>query len=122
MTACESQLDNNLLNMIPFRTCRWYVSKSTGRCVIRKKRFAGDPNRYQKFFMRMLGKDNYFRIYLDQQGTNIFRLIDGKKNVRTIGDIIREESEKPHNQLIPRIAAFLTNMESNGLICFRENV
>lgn len=119
MTANESELDKNLLNLIPIRTCHWYLSKSTGRCVIRKKRFAGGPNRYQKFFMRLFGKDDYFKICLDEQGSKIFRLIDGKKDVGTIGEIIKKESEKTLKQLFPRIGAFLTNMESNGLIRFK---
>jgi len=119
MTSLEREVDNNLLNMIPVRTCHWYVSTSTGRCVIRKKRFPGGPNRYQKFFMQLLRKGDYFRIYLDEQGSNIFRLIDGKRDVRSIGEIIKAESGKTLKQLFPRVATFLTNMESNGLIRFR---
>ncbi|MDP6155871.1 MAG: PqqD family protein [Candidatus Thermoplasmatota archaeon] len=119
MTSDESGSDANMLNMIPVRTCHWYVSTSTGRCIIRKKRFGGAPSRYQKFFMRLLGKDDYFRICLDEKGSNIFRLIDGEKDVRAIGGIIKGESGKATKQLFPRIAAFLTNMESNGLIRFK---
>jgi len=119
MTAYEREADTNLLNLIPVRTCHWYISTLTGRFVIRKKRFSGGVSRYQKFFMRLLGKNEYFKIFLDEQGSKIFRLIDGKKDVRTIGEIIKVDTGKTSNQLFPRIGAFLTNMESNGLIRFK---
>lgn len=106
----------NLLDMIPKRTCRWYVERGSGRCVIRKKRFPSGPSPYQRFFMRLLKRDEYVRIRLDDYGDAVFRLMDGERDVRTVGAELRERFGEEVEPVYPRLSSYLLNMESNGII------
>ena len=119
MSVGGHEVAKNMLGMIPSRTCRWHISKKTNRCVIRKKRYPRGSNLYQRFFMRLLKRDVFFRIYLDEYGSNIFRLIDGERDVEGIGLLVKKKFGKAVEPLYPRISAFLINMESNGLIRFK---
>ena len=119
MSVGGHEVAKNMLRMIPVKTCRWHISRTTKKCVVRKRRYPRGPNLYQRFFMRLLKRDVFFRIYLDEYGSNIFRLIDGKRDVERIGFLVKRRFGKAVEPLYPRISAFLINMESNGLIRFK---
>jgi len=119
MSVGGHEVAKNMLGMIPSRACRWYISKKTNNCVIRKKRYPSGPNLYQRFFLRLLKRDLFFRIHLDEYGSNIFRLVDGERDVERIGFLVKKRFGKAVEPLYPRISAFLINMESNGLIRFK---
>ena len=114
----DHQLPKNMLEMVPVKTCRWYISHSTGRHVIRKKRFIRKPSVYQRLFMRLLKRDKFIKIYLDDYGSYVFQSIDGKRNVRKIGEFVRKRYGGNVRALYPRVSSFLTNMASNGIIRF----
>jgi len=69
--------------------------------------------------MRLLKRDVFFKIYLDEYGSNIFQLIDGKRDMERIGLLVKKRFGEAVEPLYPRISAFLINMESNGLIRFK---
>ena len=116
MVDSGGMLPENILDLIPHRTCRWYRPHRTGLYVIRKRRFPLGSSLYQRIFMKLLNRDDFVKIHLDEYGSSIFGFIDGKKNVRDIGEKVREKFGKDVEPVYPRMAAFLTNMDSNGII------
>ena len=119
MSVGGHEVAKNMLGMIPVKTCRWYVSNTTNKCVIRRRRYPHRSSPYQRLFMRLLKRDVFFKIYLDEYGSNIFQLIDGKRDMERIGFLVKRRFGKAVEPLYPRISAFLINMESNGLIRFK---
>lgn len=120
MTAGANGIEVNLLELVPVRTCRWYVSSETGNCIIRKKRFVGGPSRYQRLFMRLLHRDDFVKVRLDERGSYLFRLMNGKRNVGTIVKMAKNRFGSDIEPVRPRISIMLQNMESNGLINLRR--
>lgn len=112
---------NNLLRLVPTRSCRWHISRTTGFCVIRKKRFPHSPNMFQRFLLRSFRRDQFIKIYLDEFGTFVFRASNGKQNVQDIGERLHRKFGGNLKNILLRLASFYQNMESNGLIVFRDN-
>ncbi len=106
----------NLLSMVPFRTCRWYVSPATGKCTIRKNRFRKEPNAYQRFFMRMLGRSDFINIHLDEQASYLLRIMNGRRDVRTLVEMVEKRFGRGVAPVEQRTSMLLLNMESNGFI------
>lgn len=59
-------------------------------------------------------------INLDARSTAAWKLIDGKRTVREIGETMHDEFGERIEPLYPRLAYLLRIMEMNGLIGFRR--
>ncbi len=79
--------------------------------------------RFKSIWMAKLflpkNKKNEIQLKLDKNGTLVWLLIDGKKNVR---DILNELShmEEEENQFKERVLIFLQNLYRNGFITVNE--
>ncbi len=104
----------NLLDFIPVRTCKWAKQKKNEELVrILKPRF--DSKFGEKIGKRMKLKETY-NINLDEYGTAVWRLLDGKLTVREIGEMLETQFGDSVQPLYPRLAAFLRILESNNVI------
>jgi hypothetical protein len=104
----------NLLDFVPVRTCEWAKQDKNKELVrILKPRF--DTKFGEKLGKKMKLKETY-NINLDEYGTAVWRLIDGKLTVRDIGEMLETQFGQSVQPLYPRLAAFLRILESNNTI------
>lgn len=59
------------------------------------------------------------KIHLDDYGVAVWRSINGKRNVRQMGKILRREFGDEVEPLYPRLSKFLAYFQSLGLIAIR---
>lgn len=57
-----------------------------------------------------------FNVNLDEYGTAVWRLCDGKLTVREIGELLKTQFDEDVEPLYPRLAAFFRLLEANELI------
>lgn len=68
-------------------------------------------------------KSGFFKIKLDELGSNTWLAMDGSKNVRAICDKLIEdlgEKIKPHEEVEKRVMKFLSQLYDQRYITFRE--
>jgi hypothetical protein len=86
-------------------------SEAHGVVSVRRRR----PGKIRPAILRLFGIPPHFTIHLDTLGSNVWRLIDGK---RTVGEI-RAELERQHPDepdLAGRLGIFLGAMVSRGFV------
>jgi len=107
---------DHYLHLVPKRNCRWYISKKTGRCVIRIKRFKKEPSLYQRILLKLFHRNEYIKIFLDDYGSDVFRFINSKNDIKTIANKIKFKNKRDGKNINFRLISFILNLESNGLI------
>ena len=106
--------ESNLLDMVPTRTCEWTRQKEHPELVrILKARF---DTKFGEHLGKKLNLDKTYNINLDEYGTAVWRLCDGKMTVRDIGEILKTQFNEEIEPLYPRLAAFLKVLKSNDTI------
>lgn len=68
-------------------------------------------------------KSDFFKIRLDELGSNTWLAIDGSKNVRVICDALIDqlgEKIQPHEEVEQRVLKFLSQLYDQRYITFRE--
>ena len=104
----------NLLNFVPIRKYKWSRQEKNKELVrILKPRF--DSKLGKRFGNKFNIKETY-NINLDEYGTAVWRLIDGKQTVHEIGEMLKTEFGDSVEPLYPRLAAFLRILEANSAI------
>jgi len=115
--SAKSKKEMNLLEMIPIRNCKWTRQKNDQQLIrILKPRF--DTKFGKKIGKKLKIKNNY-NINLDEYGTAVWRLCDGKLTVHEIGEHLRAQFGDDVEPLYPRLAAFLRILKSNDVIILR---
>lgn len=89
-------------------------SEAHGRISVRRRRFGGA----KAAILRLFGIPATLTVHLDPLGTEVWRLLDGK---RTVGQV-RQELEKTHAgevDLAARLGKFLGAMVSRKLVTLK---
>ena len=108
----------NLLTLIPIRKSKWSRQKANPDLVrILKPRF---NSALGKRVGKRLKVKETFNINLDEYGTAVWRLIDGKLTVKEIGEILKTQFDSDVEPLYPRLAAFLRILEGQKVIEFEN--
>jgi Coenzyme PQQ synthesis protein D (PqqD) len=108
----------NLLELTPVRLHE-HENEENGQVILLVQKFKNkEVGRF------MLGhRSAYFRIRLDEMGSAVWTLIDGKTNVNNLitnlSDNWKETPEKT-DHLEERLAAFISQLYDNRYISFRE--
>lgn len=66
----------------------------------------------QKFFNR----PKVSQIHLEEMGSYIWPLIDGKRNIMDIGELVKEHFGEAAEPLYPRLVQYIKMLENNALI------
>ncbi|MDR2975959.1 MAG: PqqD family protein [Streptococcaceae bacterium] len=74
-----------------------------------------EQNHWSQRFMRRLGVKIPLRSYkeLDDYGTFVFKMIDGKRTIHEIGSALSEKYEEAGDQLYERLIPYLEHLERN---------
>ncbi|WP_455392153.1 PqqD family protein [[Eubacterium] cellulosolvens] len=106
----------NLLDLIPVRSYKWTRQKENKDLIrILKPRF---DSKLGKRLGDKFKLNETYNINLDEYGTAVWRLCDGKLTVREIGEILKTQFADDVEPLYPRLAAFLRILESQHAIEF----
>ena len=69
---------------------------------------------------KLMKKPEYTQVHLDENGSFIWQLIDGKKDIIELGKIVKEHFGEAAEPLYPRIAKFFQILESYGFVSLEE--
>lgn len=76
------------------------------------------------FFNRLLQllklKPTHTNIHLEGQGNTVYPLIDGKRTIKEIGDLVREKHKEESEPVYERLIQFLNVLESNDFIYYKK--
>lgn len=74
----------------------------------------------KKITQKLLGKPEYTQVHLDENGSFVWPLIDGEKNIIELGVLVKEHFGEKAEPLYPRLAKFFQILESYNFITFRK--
>ncbi|MGN0165764.1 MAG: PqqD family protein [Lachnospiraceae bacterium] len=114
----ESQISANYLENIPVRNEKLKWTTDDDGIVTLHVHNTGFFNRAcQKLFK----KPEYTHVHLDQNGSFIWPLIDGEKQIMDYGEPVKERFGESAEPLYPRLAKFFQILQSYGFISYKEN-
>ena len=103
----------NLLEMKPIRNYEWLMEED--RVIIRIPKFR---SRLGKKLAAKMKEPNY-RVKLDDHGSLVWHLCDGKTKVAKIEEEMRTKFVE-EEKIRERLVQFLGSLEKNGLIRYEE--
>lgn len=74
----------------------------------------------KKITQVLLKKPEYTQVHLDANGSFVWPLIDGEKNIIQLGELVKEQFGEAAEPLYPRLAKFFQILESYHFIGFKE--
>jgi hypothetical protein len=110
-------MKGNFLELVPERNRRWEKT-GDGRIYLLVPRFT---NRLMKKIALGFGKSELVKVNLDDKGTVVWMLIDGKKNVKQIGDLMEKQEGETRPQVYERLSEFLSILARNRFIRLKQN-
>lgn len=107
----------DFMGLVPVKTCGWAPGDNPGQTILLQPRFStGLLGRFLQ--PRLTETKKYIRIPLEERGSFLWGLIDGKMNVGDMTEAFRREFPAENNQVPERVATYLYQMVDNGLIDF----
>lgn len=106
----------NFLDLVPGQKYNWDKNED-GKTFLLVPRFG---NRWLKKFAMNMGKSEFVRLYLDDNGARVWELIDGKRTVGAICDLLQEQSGEKLEQAEQRICFFMGMLKKNDFITLQE--
>ena len=108
-------MKQNLFDLIPEIDERLTLEKEGELSVITFPRFKN------KFFQRFvtIEKSKLIRVRLDEHGTAVWKLIDGKRTVGKIAELLAEHFNHEENYEY-RITQFVAHLFKQGFINFKK--
>lgn len=114
----ETGENPNLLDMIPVRKCKWTRQKNDKtRVRILKSRF---KTKFGARLGKKLSVKDSINVNLDDYGTAVWRIIDGKLTVREIADILKTQFSDEVEPLYPRLGVFIRILDTHKFITFKS--
>ena len=74
---------------------------------------------FNRAAQKLFGKPNISYVHLDKTGSFVWPLIDGEKNILTLGEYVQEKFGEEAEPLYERLAKFFQILESYNFITFR---
>lgn len=108
--------DQNYLENIPVRKedLKWEVDEK-GIVTL----YVHNTGLMKKITQKLLKKPEYTQVHLDENGSFVWPLIDGEKNIIDLGKEVKAHFGEKAEPLYPRLAKFFQVLESYGFIKFQ---
>ena len=71
---------------------------------------------------KLLKKPKISYIHLDEIGSFVWPLIDGKKNIIELGEAVEAEFGEKAHPLYERLAKYFQILDSYGFVCWEDNI
>ena len=101
-----------MLELVPKKTMKWKRGDKVSIVVPRARNIIG------KHFIDALGLKKTYKIKLDEYGSAVWKLCDGKRTVDQIGDELKKKYGKTVEPLYERLVIFIGILKREGLIDF----
>ena len=109
----RKKLKQNYLDLIPERNPEIsYECDENGGIVI----VIENKGVFNKIAQRVFKKPRMSRVHLDEQGSCIWRLIDGRRDVMEIAELLKERFGEAVEPLYPRIVRYMQIMDGYGFV------
>ena len=109
----KKKISENYLDKIPARAEGLTWKEDENGIVTLEKENKGITNR---IFQILFKKPKISYIHLDELGSFVWKLIDGKKNVYDFGEPVKEKFKENAEPLYERLSQYFQILESYGFI------
>ena len=106
----------NLFDLIPTQNIGW-VKNEEGLTILFKPKF---QNPFLKRYILSRLKRPFFKIKLDDVGSYVWELCNGKRTVKEIALGLSDKFGENVEPLYDRLTSFLQNLEKNHFIYYRK--
>ena len=106
----------NYLDYIPVHSEKYSYSISDGGNVTI---YMENKGSFNKVAQTLFNKPKVSQIHLDEMGNFIWPLMDGKRTVYDISQLVKEEFGEKAEPLYNRLVQYVRNLESYGFIKLR---
>lgn len=101
----------------PEQNIKWETGEN-GKIYLLKEK---SRNRFMKQIIDLFGKNQFFRIHLDETGTLVWKNINGKNSIKELGEIVKKEKGgESFLQAEKRVEHFIALMLKNKFIKVRQ--
>jgi hypothetical protein len=108
----------NYLEMIPVRRIDHELSGETEQTVtLVIPKF---KNENLRLFFIPRSRSQFLKVRLDADGSNVWLMIDGQRNVGEICNLLNEKFEGDLNETRVRVTKFLTKLYDNRYITYQQ--
>jgi len=111
-----NDVQKNLLDMVPVRTCDWGTDKD-GIAYLLVPRFR---NRFMKWIANRLGKSEFVKVFFDEKGSPVWKLADGSLSIMEIGKKITKDPDETDQQMYERLAEFFVILRKNRFVELKD--
>lgn len=113
----ENIKKENYLENIPVKKAdlRWELDEN-GMVVL----FVHNTGFMKKLTQKLLKKPEYTQVHLDENGSFVWPLIDGEKNIIELGELVKEHFGEKAEPLYPRLAKYFQILESYSFISYKR--
>ena len=113
MAKQKQEINQNYLENIPVRKedLRWGTDEN-GVVTL----FVHNTGIMKKITQKLLKKPEYTQVHLDENGSFIWPLIDGERDIVELGVLVKEHFGEAAEPLYPRLAKFFQILESYGFV------
>ena len=112
----KKKTSENYLNKIPFKNSeiKWETnSDNIVTLLVENKGF------FNRMAQKLLKKPKVSQIHLDENGSFVWPLIDGEKDITEIGKYVKEHFGEKAEPLYERLSKFFQILESYNFINFK---
>ena len=104
----------NYLDRIPVQNIDWEKDEKDHIFLLKEK----SKKKLMKKLIGLFGKSQFFRIHLDELGTATWLLIDGKRSIHEISNVLKEQFGEKIDPAEQRVAAFIAMLKKSDFITF----
>ncbi len=112
----EKKTVEQLLPCYPKRLLEWETEQGSGRIVVFRPKYFSE---FAKKIMSPFLKKDYFSVKLDELGSSVWRLCDGKHSVDEIGKELASQFGPEIEPIYERLSTFLIQLYKGKFIEIR---
>jgi hypothetical protein len=111
------EINSELMQCIPHKNVAWEVDPDKNQVVLLKPKSRW--HFLDRYFRPKINKP-YYRINLDLVGTNVWQHIDGKKTVKEIGVLLKNDLGSGVEPVYERLQQFIISLQRNKFILLQK--
>ena len=117
MARKKNVINENYLDNIPVRQdgLKWDADEK-GLVTL----YVHNTGLMKKITQKLLKKPEYTQVHLDEHGSFVWPLIDGKSDITALGKLVDEHFGEKAHPLYERLAKYFQILASYGFITFAE--
>jgi len=111
--------EDNFLELIPVKNekIEWQLDESGFVQLVIKRN-----GRFEKIVRRFFKTPETMTISLDAIGSIVWKAIDNRRDIGTIGEILKKESTEPVDPLYERLGTYINILRNNKFIELKHNL